>query len=344
MRRGPDGALRPFDAPECAPEPAEETLVAGRTGRTVERDFATGAAEATFAWIDGRSLLTDSATELAERNVVRYRLVEGDPLSAEASCEVAVELARGEWRTGVQVRSTMTCDRERFLVTTELDAYEGATRCFARRWTHEIAAGRRMSAPDEPLVLVRRSRDRAPRARAHLPARLAVRGPARRADRARQLRRRARRRVAGRAHARPRRRAARVRQRLPPPRLGRRVRGGRARHAAVPLPRLDLRPGRRPARRAADRPGLRHGHARAGADGGRHVGPVRVRQPRSPAPRRSRRRSATCPGSRSSAASTSMRCASTTGSSTRSGRTGRSRSRTTSSATTAGSTTPGWSP
>ena len=33
----------------------------------------------------------------------------------------------------------MTCDRERFLVTTELDAYEGATRCFARRWTHEIA-------------------------------------------------------------------------------------------------------------------------------------------------------------------------------------------------------------
>ncbi len=139
VRRGPDGAPRSFDAPECAPEPAEETLVAGRTGRTVERDFAAGAAEARFAWIDGRSLLTDSATELAERNVVRYRLVEGDPLSAEASCEVAVELARGEWRTGVQVRSTMTCERERFLVTTELDAYEGATRCFARRWTHEIA-------------------------------------------------------------------------------------------------------------------------------------------------------------------------------------------------------------
>ena len=139
VRRGPDGALRTFDAPECAPEPAEETLLAGRTGRTVARDFAAGAAEATFAWIDSRALLTDSATELAERNVVRYRLVEGDPLSAEASCEIAVELARGEWRTGVQVRSTMTCDRERFLVTTELDAYEGATRCFARRWTHEIA-------------------------------------------------------------------------------------------------------------------------------------------------------------------------------------------------------------
>ena len=32
----------------------------------------------------------------------------------------------------------MTCDRDRFLVTTELDAYEGAVRRFARRWAHAI--------------------------------------------------------------------------------------------------------------------------------------------------------------------------------------------------------------
>ncbi len=134
-----DAALRPFDAPECAPELAEETLRSGPTGRSVTRDLASGAAEARFDWIDGRSLLRGSATELAERNVVRQRLVEGDPLSAEAACEVGVELARGEWRTRVEVRSRMTCDRDRFLLTTELDAYEGAGRCFARSWTHEIA-------------------------------------------------------------------------------------------------------------------------------------------------------------------------------------------------------------
>ena len=57
----------------------------------------------------------------------------------EASCEVDVELARNEWRTRVEVRSAMTCDAERFLVTTELDAFEGATRSFARRWTHTIS-------------------------------------------------------------------------------------------------------------------------------------------------------------------------------------------------------------
>ena len=49
--------------------------------------------------------------------------------------------------------------------------------------------------------------------------------------------------------------------------------------------------------RAAPRtgPGARHGRARAGADGGRHVGPVRVRQPRSRRRAARRRRSATCP-------------------------------------------------
>ena len=117
-------------------------------------------------WIDGRSLLPASATELAERNVVHYRLVEGDPLSAEASCEVDVELARGDWRTRrARCAATMTCDRERFLVTTELDAYEGGDAPLRAPLDARDRAGRRMSAPDAPLVVVRGSRDRAARAR-----------------------------------------------------------------------------------------------------------------------------------------------------------------------------------
>ena len=139
VRSGGDGDVPEFGPPECAPPLEEETTGAGPLGRWVTRDLATGAADLRFDWIDARSLLSASATELYERNVARYRLVEGDPLSATAACEVDVELNRGAWRTRVEVRSTMTCDAERFLVTTELDAYEGATRAFARRWTHAIA-------------------------------------------------------------------------------------------------------------------------------------------------------------------------------------------------------------
>lgn len=134
-----DDALRAFDVPEWAPDPPEEVLASGPTGRFVTRDLAVGAAETRFDWVDSRSRLGASATELGERNVVRFRLVEGDPLSAAVACEVDVDLARGEWRTRVEVRSTMACDREHFHVTTELTAYEGAERSFARRWTHEIA-------------------------------------------------------------------------------------------------------------------------------------------------------------------------------------------------------------
>ena len=104
----------------------------------MHRDLAAGTVDVEFPWIDHRHVITDSATELAERNVVHYRLREGDPLSAAVDCEVEVELARGDWRTRVAVRSTMTCDRDAFLVTTALDAYEGPMRRFARTWTHAI--------------------------------------------------------------------------------------------------------------------------------------------------------------------------------------------------------------
>jgi uncharacterized protein len=134
-----DDRLRPFGAPEWAPPLAEETLTAGPVGRSLRRDLGTGAVETVFDWIDARSRLEASGLELGERNVARYRIVEGDPLSASAACDVEVGLARGDWRLRVDVRSTMTCDAERYLVTTELDAYEGERRTFGRRWEHAIA-------------------------------------------------------------------------------------------------------------------------------------------------------------------------------------------------------------
>ena len=134
-----DAGPRPFGAPECAPGLAERALATGRTGRTARRDLAAGAAELEYAWIDASSLIVPSATELGERNVARYRLVEGDPLSAEARCEVAVELARGSWRTSVEVRSTMRCDADHFHLETELEAYEGGAPFHSCRWSHAIA-------------------------------------------------------------------------------------------------------------------------------------------------------------------------------------------------------------
>ena len=123
------------------------------------------------------------------------------------------------------------------------------------------------------------------------------------------------RRGAGRPRPRPRRRPARVRQRLPPPRLHA-LRGRRpARDAAVPVPRLDVRPRRLAAERAARRLPSRASTVRGSASspsrstpGGRSSSSIPIRRRR-----RSPSTSATCRGSSPRAASTSTRSSSTSG-------------------------------
>jgi hypothetical protein len=132
-----DAELRPFGPPEAAPGLTVEPRRIGPTGRRVTRDLASGAVDVAFLWKDGAEVIADTATELAERNEVHYR-VGDDPLSAEAEAAVEVGLARGDWRSRVAVRGTMTCDRDRFLLTMTLDAYEGETRCLTRGWAHAI--------------------------------------------------------------------------------------------------------------------------------------------------------------------------------------------------------------
>ena len=126
-------------------------------------------------------------TLLGERNVVRYRLTEGDPLSAEVDCEVEVELGRGDWGPlRVVAAGEMTSTAERL---PRHHAARRATRApsavHARAWTHEIprdggmrdrttrGAGTRIPA------VARRERDRI------FMRSVAVRGPRDRADRAR---------------------------------------------------------------------------------------------------------------------------------------------------------------
>ncbi len=130
--------LPQWGEPEGAAKLPAETLHTGRLGRVIHRDIETGATELAFDWIDHRTKIPGSGIVLGERNRARYRLTEGDPLSAAVEVEVEVELGRGDWAVRSVVKSTMTCDRARFLVTTSLDAYEGPARVHARRWTHAI--------------------------------------------------------------------------------------------------------------------------------------------------------------------------------------------------------------
>ena len=109
-----------------------------RGGRRVRHDLATGEVELEFDWHPSRTRILATDTELTEENVTRYRIVEGEPLSATVLSEVEVSLARPGWNTRTRAISTMTCDAERFLVTSTLEAFEGNARVHARTWTHRF--------------------------------------------------------------------------------------------------------------------------------------------------------------------------------------------------------------
>jgi hypothetical protein len=136
--RGPaalDDALEPFGAPETGRAPASEATMLRDGGRTVTRDLATGETTVRFDWRPSRVRLVDTNTEMGEDNVSTYRIVEGDPLSATVVCHATVTLSRPGFDTRIEASTTMSCDREDFVVTTTLDAFDAGVRVHARAQT-----------------------------------------------------------------------------------------------------------------------------------------------------------------------------------------------------------------
>src|SRR5579884_4151001 len=127
----------PFDPPATLPAVKVERS-GGAPTRRIVRDIPSGSVEVEFDWTgDGMTTLPDG-TALGERNVTRYRIVEGDPRSASVDCEVSVSLERGDWRVRTEVASSLAADCTRFRVETRLAAYEGDERVFARTYDSEI--------------------------------------------------------------------------------------------------------------------------------------------------------------------------------------------------------------
>jgi hypothetical protein len=133
-----DDQLTPFGAPEPGTPLASETTMMRDGGRTVRRDLATGATEVRFDWHPSRTRILATGTEMGEENVTTYSIVEGDPLSACVRCRVVVTLDRPGWHTRTEATSTMTCERDRFTVTSALDAFDDGVRVHAATHVHHF--------------------------------------------------------------------------------------------------------------------------------------------------------------------------------------------------------------
>ena len=106
--------------------------------RRIERDLGSGATQLIFDWdCGGRSRLANGI-EYEDTSVATYSIYEDDPLSANVRVENTSFYGRGDLQVSITAIGTMTCTATDFLVTSELEVHEGASRVFARTWTHEF--------------------------------------------------------------------------------------------------------------------------------------------------------------------------------------------------------------
>ena len=137
--RSGDGEPPPFGAPELPGELPVEPVGDGSGARVLTQDVASGRAElALDVSYGGSSRVLASGLVYGERGRDTFSIVEGDPLSAEARSEWSISIGREEWATRVETRSRMTGDAATFRVESELEAYEGGSRVFARTWLFEV--------------------------------------------------------------------------------------------------------------------------------------------------------------------------------------------------------------
>jgi hypothetical protein len=125
----------PFGEPEWAKPIEVEVLEPGETHRRLRHDPETGAHEVEFEWdVGGRRRLPAFGTEMLDTNVTRYRIVDGDPLSASVQVSCITGLGRAEWQTRVETDSRMRSTATEFHVTQRLEAFEGEERVYERTW------------------------------------------------------------------------------------------------------------------------------------------------------------------------------------------------------------------
>ena len=143
VRAAPDDAERPpdhFGQPEAAEELAHDEL-ATRGAESVNRltrDAGSGTYELVTGTRGRHVRILDSGLEYGERGRTIHRVADGDPLSASVRCEQSHMIGRGAWQTRVDTTSTMAATAEEFVVSNELDAYEGDERVFSKVWRTRI--------------------------------------------------------------------------------------------------------------------------------------------------------------------------------------------------------------
>ena len=136
--RGEDKDVPDFEAPEMAPLPEMVEVVPGKGTRHVERDMATGEQIVRVVEDGGVYRLPALGLTLADGAQVELSISEDDPNSARGTWRWHSRRTRGDWDVSTTSQMTVTVSQEAFHIATDLEAFEGDLRIFARRWNHDV--------------------------------------------------------------------------------------------------------------------------------------------------------------------------------------------------------------
>ncbi len=132
-------AVAAFAGPEEGPAMAATVIEPGQVTNRMERDLATGRVEMLAERGSGLARIEDHGMVAGFRNSrERTTITAGDPLSAETEMRFENRLERGDFRVRIDARTRLRATKETFLLTADLDVWEGEERILARSWNCPI--------------------------------------------------------------------------------------------------------------------------------------------------------------------------------------------------------------
>jgi hypothetical protein len=141
-QRPEDAALRAFNPPEEAKADPQHELppnpAAAVIRRTVTRDLLSGESVVDFPrWIYATEMPAIGQTHRGT-GIARYRITDGDPLSARCETRYTVQIERRDGMFTHESEGSLSCDATHFIVAMKLRITENGAEVFARDWHERI--------------------------------------------------------------------------------------------------------------------------------------------------------------------------------------------------------------
>ena len=132
--RPDDEKLQPFGDPEIARPMGKTVLRPDKRSSTIRRDAATREVVSTHHQDFGVYRIEQHGLEIEDIFIDEFSIRDNDPLSAKATMQRKHVFARGDWKASVEARVELTATKERFQLTSSVDAYEGDKQIDSKSW------------------------------------------------------------------------------------------------------------------------------------------------------------------------------------------------------------------